>query len=205
LIYVQWPPALPFADEVLPYFLDIAASGAEWLHLPPADTGKGQNMAAEALLQRDNSHIIFLDWDHKHPKDIALRFAKDVEKYPEIQVISGIYHIRTAPHRACVWIEKDGEYYTPGDWKPHIRKVYAIGFGCVMVAREVFERIEPPWFMYDYSDMERGGYKYPGCDIYFCKKMREAGIDIYCDFGIHSPHMTTRTLKHEDFGSSEKV
>jgi len=52
------------------------------------------------------------------------------------------------------------------------------GLGCILFKREVFEKIEPPWFDLRSGDASHVGY---GSDIYFAKKVRDAGLEWWVD------------------------
>ena len=59
--------------------------------------------------------------------------------------------------------------------------------GVMMVKREVFEKVEQPWFAIPYSTT--GGH-YIGEDVFFCRKAREAGYEILVD------HALSQEVKH---------
>jgi hypothetical protein len=64
-----------------------------------------------------------------------------------------------------------------------------------LIHRSVFEHLTRPWFYYDYSGAEEGGKNWTRTteDINFCKKARAAGIRIFVDTTICSPHIACDT------------
>ncbi len=60
-----------------------------------------------------------------------------------------------------------------------------VGTHCLLVRRDVFEAIEPPWFQRDCEP----GHQATGCDRYFCKKAIAAGFPIYMDRSVVASHM----------------
>jgi GT2 family glycosyltransferase len=74
-------------------------------------------------------------------------------------------------------------------WRDKKGNVILTGLGCMLVKREVFEKMEAPYFrraiieiQEDGSFKERVGAKtdssYGTQDVYFCMKIREAGYEI---------------------------
>ena len=57
-------------------------------------------------------------------------------------------------------------------------KCDAIGTGCIMIRRDVLEKMPQPWFEMLFDDKYKLIY---GEDIYFCKKAQELGFDIFAD------------------------
>ena len=67
----------------------------------------------------------------------------------------------------------------------------AVGFGCVMIRRDVFEKMAEPRFERD----EDG----TGEDFLFCLKAKEAGFPIYADLGCIVGHECSILLDHTHF------
>lgn len=188
-------------DLVLPPLFQIA----QWfpfIHVPAAPIAQMLNQAVDVMLTEypGITHFVNLDIDHIHPPTIVNALGKDIARYPEIQIIGGLNFQRPEPHLPCAWFKRDGEIIQMTTWIPQVVQVEAVGFGCVMIAREVFEEMEPPWFMYDYNDMNAGeNYQYPGSDAYFCKKARAAGFHIYCDTDLTSPHIAYKLVGEREY------
>ena len=68
-----------------------------------------------------------------------------------------------------------------GDWKVPVR---GGGMGCALVRRDALERTRFPWFKY--VEYDSGGALSE--DLYFCKKLRDAGIQPYCDARVACGH-----------------
>uniref|UniRef100_A0A6M3L7U3 Glycosyltransferase n=1 Tax=viral metagenome TaxID=1070528 RepID=A0A6M3L7U3_9ZZZZ len=86
---------------------------------------------------------------------------------------------------ALDWTDVDG-----GGWKPHepctgLQEVDAIGTGCFVASRRVFERLESPWFMREYDG--RGRVE-RGHDYLFCKRIKESGMKVWAHFGYLCRH-----------------
>lgn len=66
---------------------------------------------------------------------------------------------------------------TPDD----LFKIDGCGMHFTCIRRDVFEKVDPPWF----KNFGVGG----GEDFYFTEKVRKAGIDMYLDLSVYAGHM----------------
>jgi GT2 family glycosyltransferase len=67
-------------------------------------------------------------------------------------------------------------------------KVDFVGFGFVLIAQGVFEKIPYPWFSHDEITMENGVVRQLGEDFTFCRKARDAGFSIWVDPDVRVSH-----------------
>jgi GT2 family glycosyltransferase len=67
-------------------------------------------------------------------------------------------------------------------WKPDfnlnegLNKVDAVGTGCLLVHRDVFQKLDHPYFKYKYN---KEGRLIKGLDFYFCERAKAKGFDTY--------------------------
>jgi len=182
---------ISYADLVFPACMQIAAQGPVVLNMPYQRTDLARNRASMELLKTDFTHLLMLDIDHVHPTDIIQRLARWVLKDPKkYQVVGGLNFRRSEPYDPCAYkTGADGSMYTI-TWEKddEIMEVDRLGTGSILIAREVFETIPPPWFWNDYSQSWRDAW--PGEDIGFNKKCVENGIKMWVDLTVTSPHIT---------------
>lgn len=200
LLFVPLFPALPFADKVFWSFMSIAQQGPAFLKAEYGRTDYARNMAANTLLNSDFTHILMLDADHVHPPDIIQRLAAHIIKRPEIQIVGGLNFKRAAPYDPCCFVKIPGEddsYGFPHEWDAGLIRVDLLGTGSILIAREVFETIDEPYFFYDYSKVDDGFY--PSEDVAFSKKCDEAGIVMYVDTQTTSPHMMVAGVDEDTY------
>jgi hypothetical protein len=187
-IFVPQFPAIPHGDDVFYDFWAIAQQGTPIMKIPYGRTDVVRNRAALALLQSTFTHVLMLDQDHKHPWDVVQRLCRWVVADPNKLVVSALNFRRGAPYDPCVYLEgHDHMLYPPAEWEQGLIKVDAVGTGTLLIAREVFEILEPPWFWNDYSRVMED--RWPGEDLGFSRKCGEAGIELWCDTTLTSPHM----------------
>lgn len=206
LLCVLKERSISYSDDVFDPLWMIAMQGAQPLFINYSRTDLARNKIAEQLLGSDFTHVIMLDIDHAHPVDVIQKLARWflVDKFaPEnekknIQVVGGLNFRRSYPYDPCCHlIGKDGSVYAPAEWDLGLIEVDDIGTGSIMIAREVFETMQPPWFFNQYDQAWRDVW--PGEDIGFSHKCREYGIKMYVDTTLTSPHIGTMTIGEEQF------
>lgn len=196
LVSILIERSISYADLVFPWIVQVAAQGPVILNMPCQRTDLARNHAATELLKTDFTHLLMLDIDHIHPTNIVQRLARWVEKNPkEFQVVGGLNFRRSEPHDPCAYRydEKHKSMWAiEWDKDSQLIEVDRLGTGSILIAREVFETIEPPWFYNDYTQAWRDAW--PGEDIGFSHKCKEAGIKMWVDCTTTSPHITNAVV-----------
>ena len=138
-----------------------------------------------ALADPDMTHLLWMDSDLRFPPDTMARLLSHEEP-----LVCASYTERTPPHRPVAFSNPenfDERLYTTDD-KHGLEEIYACGFGCVMMRREVPEAMQEPRFMVGWSQRSRA---HVGEDMYFFHKMHaEVGVPLLLD------HDLTRIMKH---------
>ena len=129
-----------------------------------------QNREAIAtdFLASDCTHLFFVDSDMLFkPEVLTALLANDKE------IVGAQYNRR---------IEREGVHVAPTRYdlpgmetpnRPFVNQVVATG--CLLIKREVFEKIPQPWFA-TWEDGRRIGE-----DVFFCRKAKEHGISSWID------------------------
>ena len=205
-VFVPMVSALPYADNVFFNFLEIAQGGVPFFRLPYARTDVARNRGAQALLDSEFTHILMLDSDHPHPIDIVQRLARRVIEDPERLVVAALAFRRGEPYDPLVWVKKDDGVYAVVEWEENsLIDAYIVGTPAMLIHRSVFEQISKPWFYYDYTEINQPNFSWPTEDVGFCKKVCEAGIHIYCDTSIVTPHMRSVTVDENTYRTWQAV
>jgi len=149
-----------------------------------------RNELVRYFLNKDWTHLLFIDGDMVFPKDLPERLLKHNK-----DIISGYYATRYEPHYPlllkCIDKEKHKyEVIPPNQWQD-LMEVDATGCGCMLIKRFVFEKISKPWFEFGYSKELQ---KDVGEDIIFCEKARDLGFKIYVDLTTKCGHITTKII-----------
>lgn len=151
-------------------------------------------LVERALSDPATTHILFLDSDTVLPYDMIARFLKFMEM-DHVHMMSGIYYQKNIPFRTTQFMEFDEKKSTRirvADYQEgELVKIQSAGAGALLIKREVFDRIEQPYFKFILSDT---GNRYLGEDIYFFRKTEEAGLNLYVDTSIICQHMNGTTM-----------
>ena len=117
------------------------------------------------------THFLWLDSDHVFNPDLALRLASH-----DLDMVSALYFNRSEPHLPVVYVKdySDDAYkhFPLVECPKTLFKVDAVGFGALLMKREVMEQVPEPWFTIDYR---------AGEDVAFCVKAKQHGVEIWCD------------------------
>ena len=119
------------------------------------------------------THILFLDEDMGFAPDVAHRL------FARRQAIVGCnYPMRVPPPQfTALSLDTTQRVYTGAD-TTGLEPAYYIGFGCALIARNVFEALPRPRFLIGYNTTT---HRYSTEDHPFCKAAREAGFTVFVD------------------------
>lgn len=192
--------SLSHADKILFPLLRIAAKGFPFLEVPYGRTDMVRNKMALMTLGSSYTHLIMLDVDHIHPPNIVERLMVNFAKNPSLKIVGGLNFRRGVPYEPCAFIKvDDGRFLPMSTWPQGLVKVDALGTGCIAIAREVFEEIEPPWFYNNYDPALIWRDIWQGEDMGFSTKCRAAGIEMYVDTTITSPHLIDAMVNEDAY------
>lgn len=128
-----------------------------------------RNMCAEMFLQSPHSHMLFIDSDTVPPTDCL-----DAMLAMNRPLVSGICPI-FVQDSVCLSVARKMGPQTYGffdDCPPTPFEFDAGGLACCLIAREIFERLDPPWFKFkETADGEQVGE-----DISFYERCAEIGV-----------------------------
>jgi len=102
---------------------------------------------------------------------------------------------RSAPFQPCFYTEVaiiDGSprLQVPLDYPDCLLPIEGAGMACVLIKKEVFEKIKKPHFE---------PLPVLGEDLSFCMKVKEAGIPMFCDTTVEFGHIGTEAFGEKHF------
>lgn len=149
---------------------------------------RNRNLMIKAALDQNCSHVFFIDDDVAFEKDILMKLlAHDKD------IVGGLYYMRSYPHTPICfdYADEQGRCRTHylSDGETGLIEVVAMGLGACLIKTEVFKKIEEPWIRL--GELEKDHW----CDdIGFFRRVRAAGIKLYCDLDIKVGHMAQVTV-----------
>lgn len=164
-------------------------------------------------LKWDADFIIWCDSDHIFPVDAFVRLLAHNKQIVGCNYARRVHHGQpTAPTASRLNREQHDEKlcYTTQEKAEagELEKVDHLGLGLTCMNMSILEQLSAqaeregrenfmPLFHWEEKDPGRGSGSI-GEDVYFFKKCREAGVDVWCDHGLswEVGHITKRVLTH---------
>lgn len=206
------PSGIPHAAICVPHWGSVSLEWVETTYgplrfIPQADFAKSVRpsrgimnldthrnvLVKSALEDKTVTHVFFLDTDvvAESPMDInqSLRMLLSMN----VPIVSGLYRAKKAkglyPYAMWGMNPTGGTGYVDiPQWTGNWLSVGVIGFGCVLIKREVFERVSYPWFEW---------HEPPNLseDFFACEKFRKAGYEIKVFTDIKFSHIGLMKVK----------
>lgn len=172
------------------------------------------NVVDQMLMHDEFEWIMFLDSDQTVPPETIPRLLSH-----NLPIVGGLYFFKD-PMAKPLCYDRQPDFNARAFYRPQVEKVYkfllerteelnssteitrvlsgndglwpcdAIGTGCLLVRREVFEKVPYPWFSFCEGGTE---------DLYFCRKAKKYGYEVYVDANLLCGHVVTTTLGVQQF------
>lgn len=201
-------PRVQLPDGEVEYVFKFQLIGESLIHT-------ARNKACFIDTTDDNTwfdYLMFVDDDMEWGSNDWIAILASYDR----PIIGGLCVRRSYPHRPTVFVRdpKTGRLHIPiispkmQEIPRHkaILPVEGIGMGFTMIKREVFSNLAPPYFGFgNYVPVDADGRpdeeasQYMGEDIYFCQRAKQAGFDVYCDFGMWVGHIGDYTFDIRDY------
>jgi hypothetical protein len=184
-----------FDDLVKP---TTPTGGPDWIraavHRQPVALAR--NALVHVLLRYpEATHLFFLDDDTLPPADAVQRLLRH-----DVPIVSGFVVERAWPYNPSAYqhVKPDGtsgRYTSLTRFRPGLQTADAVGAACLLIRRDVFERMEPPWFDFRCGPELESSV---GEDIAFCERARRLGYRIHLDFDVQCGHITRQVVGWRD-------
>lgn len=156
---------------------------------------RNRNYVVAEALKSDYDGVLFLDADMSIPDETFLDKMIETGYRLDAKIICGAYLMKK-PDNEVVYIAATKD----GDKKPdNIRKIppkpqliWAGGTGCMLIYREVFTKIEEPYF----SIIDGKNLEVLPEDFYACEKAQKAGFKIALDPRFETRHWGMKSWTH---------
>jgi hypothetical protein len=171
-----------------------------WARNNLADEGIKRPLPFWTGLKGKYTHLLWLDDDHVFNPNFACKLAANFAR-DYVDIVGGLYFNRYDPDiggecLAVAYVKDPDKEYDPQnpteiasayplvDPPTTLLEVDAVGFGGVMMKREVLEGVKKPRFSFEHA----------GEDFYFCRKAVEAGYRIFLDGTTQMGHIGTAPI-----------
>lgn len=141
----------------------------------------------------DAKYLFFVDDDVLVPPNTPIELINQMDRHPEWDMLTGVYVTKTDPPEPVLFGGKVGSAGVHWDWEIGTQfPVWASGMGCALIRMTAFDKFPAPWFAFTH-EAEGVTSKEEGEDIYFCRKLMEAGGTIMADGSILCGHVNIQT------------
>lgn len=140
-------------------------------------TAENRTWLAVQAIKAGATHLFFVDDDMVYEKDTLKKLLET-----DVDIVGAKYANRRGDGEVVEYLDKRSDF---------LYKVKALGGGCVLIKKEVFEKVPQPWF--GYKTLPSGAVSMSH-DWFFCEKAREAGFNIWCREDIKPGHIATKAF-----------
>lgn len=164
-----------------------------------SDIAVKRNGIIQAAIDRDAEVVFFLGDDVIPPPETLLMMLDHWRR--GYKAVTGVYWTKGFPLQPYIFHDfMGGAFY---DWKcGEFLKIAWAGCDCLMLDVKMLKEVGYPWFSLDYEFVKpvtnpdgRQGRKHESKteDLYFYTKLKEHGVDVYCDTSIQCLHQDRKT------------
>jgi hypothetical protein len=149
---------------------------------------ENQNNLVELAKEKKASYIFLVEHDIVFEPD-TLETLLSLNEYADFDVVVAPYSDRYLPKQPLVYQKSPkGELYKMNYdvWPDKPFKAYGVPTGCTLIKMRVFDKIEKPYFFFTNN---KEGVMQQSQDIYFSKKVNEAGMECWVDPSIPITHI----------------
>jgi hypothetical protein len=156
---------------------------------------QSREQLANKALDWGADYTIWFDTDMRFPKDVIASLVKHNK-----DVVGANYPTRKWPTIEPTAFKDDeslARLYTK-EKSTGLEEVSALGFGCIAIKAGVFDSLQEPWFLIPWNrDLNEHDC---GEDVYFCRRAREIGVNIYVDHDLSKKvaHIGNREYNYRD-------
>lgn len=167
------------AKRSIKYDVDI-------LRIEQSPVDLARNFIVDTFLNTDYDYLMMVD-DDTVPPMIALDMVE--QGRPFMAGVTYIFQTGELVLNAFTVPDptKKGVVPLRGVEFTGLQEVDSVGTACVLIRRDVFSQIERPFFSTELSFDKAS--KLQGEDLYFCEKLKKAGIPVVVDTNVICGHM----------------
>lgn len=148
-----------------------------------------RNNIAGTAMDRGIKYVFFVDDDVLIPSHVPRRLLSMMEENDEWDAITGIYPTKTAPPEPLIFGGDSNGTGSYRDWRMgEVFPVWGAGLGCCVIRVSAFDKIQEPYFAFT-EETDGMNVSNVGEDLYFFRKLADAGGVVMADGGSLCAHM----------------
>lgn len=160
----------------------------EKIKIPKSAIHVAREMAVTKMMKEGFDYLLFVDDDMEFKPDLLEKLLSH-----DAPIVTAMAFKRVFPYTPCFYekceiTKENGVYLKPYEFDEIPKEpftVEACGAACILIKREVFEKIQYPWFL---------PLPFTGEDISFCLQVKKAGIPILVDPDPIVGHIESRSI-----------
>lgn len=148
--------------------------------------------------EMEASHILWLDSDMKFPADTIVRLLNH-----NLAAVGANYPTKEIEARPTAYVD-DEDYIGPiwsGEKASGLQRVTHCGLGVMLTDMRVFDALALPFFAFEPQAPDF--VRHVGEDVYFCRKLGEAGIPVHIDHDLSKQVAHIGEFEYTNFLSRE--
>lgn len=145
-----------------------------------------RNKIVEQAIDNGCSHVFFLDDDVAVKPDTLIKLLCH-----NVDIATGLMLMRDYPHKPLIFdkfVDNAAEHIFLNGHSGLI-PIVAAGLGCCLIKCKVFSKLEEPFFRF--GEIDKDGL---GEDLGFFKRVKDLGLQAYCDLDVPVGHFTNVTV-----------
>ena len=159
---------------------------------------EGRTRLVARAFELEATHILWLDTDMKFPADTIARLLNH-----NLAVVGANYPTKEVQARPTAYVD-DEDYTGPvwtGEKASGIQRVAHCGMGVLLTDMKVFDLLSPPFFAFEPQAPDF--VKQVGEDVYFCRKLGEAGVPVHIDHDLSAQVAHIGEFEYSNFLAKE--
>lgn len=150
-----------------------------------------RNNLVEQLLATDGQWLFMVDDDHTFDRRLLINLLDR-----HLPIVGAAAVSRKPPYYVCAYLPGANHAMGFHDFDGTLVEVEAVGTGAILIRRNVFEALEPPWFEVGFDENGRNISE----DVTFCHRAREAGFTVHLDGTQTIGHLTGMAIRPDPIG-----
>ena len=156
-----------------------------------------RNLLSLTAIEKGFDWVMWLDSDMAVPQDTLAVLMADVEAYPEIQMVTGLYVTRSVNPEPVLFdcvdppevlankkmLKKVHRYHNYPRNK--LFEIAGCGFGCALTSVKLLKQV------WDKFGPAFAPFPWAGEDVAFCYRVKQMGEKIWCDSRVSCGHVGT--------------